>query len=154
MTFVKPSLFATHLTPVGFPPSLLFYLHLLVCFFSAIFLIPPILLFFFRKLLLECVCVCECVTLAINIRSVAFVFRYRIFSLFLSLLSFYGFWFNLNVGFSLCSCEFWKQKTLRLKFYWNCNENVNRWTILFKMVKSLSLPNVYFSPCCKGVDFY
>lgn len=91
VTFVKPSLFAE---PPPFTPrwlvfpGLLFYLHLLVCF---IFFLRFFKLIFFvfshfvDVVSVNCyvnVCVFVSVTLAINIRSVAFVFRYRIFSLF------------------------------------------------------------------------
>lgn len=70
-----------------FSPGLLFYLHLLVCFFFLRFFKLFFFVFshFVDVVSVNCyvnVCVFVSVTLAINIRSVAFVFRYRIFSLF------------------------------------------------------------------------
>lgn len=70
-----------------FSPGLLFYLHLLVCFFFLRFFKLFFFVFshFVDVVSVNCyvnVCVFVSVTLAINIRSVAFVFRYRISSLF------------------------------------------------------------------------
>lgn len=106
-----------------FSPGLLFYLHLLVCFFFLRFFKLFFFVFshFVDVVSVNCyvnVCVFVSVTLAINIRSVAFVFRYRISSLF-CFVKVYSLFSRVLVGFPLWFDEFWKERNYAIEFRLN-----------------------------------
>lgn len=107
-------------TLVGFPPAYCFtYIYSFVSFFFLRFfkLIFFVFSHFVDVVSVNCyvnVCVFVSVTLAINIRSVAFVFRYRIFSLFcfVKVYSLFttGFGSILTLGFHLDLKSFEREK--------------------------------------------